>query len=138
MSDFQKFGSLYGVPPALIRAVMRNESHGNPNVPEGKAHEIGVMQLMPKTARDIQDPHTGQKGVNRADPHDSVRGATILLAQLWKRYHGDRRKVLAAYNEGQTIFDKRLKRWGNKVWEHIPKTTRDYVHNAMYVMGGGD
>lgn len=137
MSDFQKFGSLYGVPPAIIRAVMHNESHGDPNIQPGSSGEIGIMQLMPGTAKRLVDPVTGRKGIDRSNPHESVRGATILLSQLWKKYHGDKRKVLAAYNEGETIFDKRLKRWGDKVWDHLPKITRDYVHNGLWVLGGG-
>ena len=127
MEDIQRFGGLYGAPPAIIRAVMHNESHGDPNQ-KGSKGELGLMQLMPDTARRLK--------VDPRDPQDSVRGAAKLVGDLWRKYGGDARKVLAAYNEGEPAFDRRLDRWGDQVWDHLPDVTTKYIRDALTVMGG--
>ncbi len=80
------------VPQSLAFAVAKAESDF---IPSRISHTgaMGVMQLMPDTARalGIQDPfHPGQ----------NADGGVRYLAKLWKRYRGDVRRVVAAYNAG--------------------------------------
>lgn len=111
-----------GVPPGLMTAIVQLESSGNPNA-RGTSGEIGLAQLMPATAKTL--------GVDPRDPEQSLRGMATLLRHLMQKYKGDVRKVLAAYNEGETIFDKRMRRG-----LPLPDTTQLYVRNAMALLGG--
>ncbi|GIV15902.1 MAG: hypothetical protein KatS3mg022_1337 [Armatimonadota bacterium] len=80
-----------GVDEALVRAVVRAESGGNPNAVSPKG-AMGLMQLMPRTAEAL--------GVsNPFDPEQNLRGGVRLLRGLLDEF-GDVRLALAAYNAG--------------------------------------
>lgn len=82
----------HGVSPALVHAVIDQESGGDPSA-ISSAGAMGLMQLMPGTAQayGIADPF---------DPEENVAGGTALLADLLRQYHGNVRLALAAYNAG--------------------------------------
>jgi|GEM_PF-676860 len=82
---------------ALITAVARTES-GLDNRAVSAKGAVGVMQLMPETARSL--------GVDPADPEANVRGGAAYLRQLLRRYDGDIVKTLAAYNAGPGAVDR--------------------------------
>jgi hypothetical protein len=105
----------YQVDPDLARAVMRVESGGNPNA-VSSAGAIGLMQLMPGTARDL--------GVNPRDPQKNLEGGIKYLAQLADKYDGDYVKTLAAYNAGSSRVDS----YGGV--PPFPETQR-YVKNVL-------
>jgi hypothetical protein len=68
----------YGIPQALIRAVVRTESDFDPNV-VSRAGAQGLMQLMPATARAM--------GVTNVwDPRQNIMGGARYLQMLAKRY----------------------------------------------------
>ena len=79
----------HGIEPAVVAAVIRVESGWNPNA-RGSSGELGLMQLMPKTAK-----HLGVK--DRSDPSDNVMGGIRYLAEC-KRLTGS--KYLRCYNGG--------------------------------------
>ena len=81
----------YEVSPALIDAVARVESRYDPRA-VSRAKAVGVMQLMPGTARAM--------GVEPTDPAANIRGGTAYLRVLLNRFDGDIVRTVAAYNAG--------------------------------------
>lgn len=80
------------VPGDFALAVAQTESALRPHS-ISHAGAMGVMQLMPGTAGDlgVLDPF---------DARENIDGGVRYLAQLWRRYGGDRARVAAAYNAG--------------------------------------
>lgn len=101
----------HGVEPALIRAVIRVESNGNPAAVSPVGAQ-GLMQLMPRTAQElgVSDPF---------DPAQNIMAGARYLRQLLDRYKGNKRLALAAYNWGMGNLEKRP--------GSLPKETQDFV-----------
>jgi soluble lytic murein transglycosylase len=95
----------YHLDPALLAAVIYQESKFRPDV-ESKSGAIGLMQLLPDTAKGIA-VHTGGTRFRVADlytPEINVRYGAWYLRHLLDKY-GDERTALAAYNAGQENVD---------------------------------
>lgn len=88
---FARSGARYGVDPALLREVARQESGFNPGA-HSPTGAIGLMQFEPGTAAGL--------GVNPSDPASSVDGAARMLKGFLDSYHGNVGMALAAYNAG--------------------------------------
>ena len=80
----------------LLDAVAWRESAYRTDAVSAKG-AVGVMQLMPSTARAL--------GVDPADGAANVRGGARYLRSLLVRYDGDIVKTLAAYNAGPAAVD---------------------------------
>jgi soluble lytic murein transglycosylase-like protein len=106
----------YGVDKSLVKAVIHAESGYNPNAVSSKG-AVGLMQLMPETAR-------GLRVANSFDPADNVRGGVRHLRFLLDTFRGNVRLALAAYNAGLSA----VARYGG-----IPpyEETRTYVARVM-------
>ena len=88
----------YGLNSALLRSVIRAESGFNPNAISAKG-AVGLMQLMPETAR--------MYGVrDSTDPEANIHGGARFLAKLLKRFDNDLELSLAAYNAGPAAVTK--------------------------------
>jgi soluble lytic murein transglycosylase-like protein len=83
----------HGVEQSLIRAVIHAESAFNPRAVSPKG-ALGLMQLMPETAR--------MYGVRRSfEPSENIDAGVRHLAMLERRFRGNLRLMLAAYNAGE-------------------------------------
>lgn len=88
--EIEKASRKYGVAPEIIAAVMEQESGGDPQA-VSHAGAIGLMQLMPSTARWL--------GVNPYNAKENIDGGTRYLARLLAQF-GNLEQALAAYNAG--------------------------------------
>ncbi len=106
----------HGLPPALVKAVVRAESNFEPAAVSHKGAQ-GLMQLMPATAASlgVRDP---------LHPEENVRGGARYLREMIDRY-GSWNQALAAYNAGPTAVD----RYGG-----IPpyRETQEYVKRVLH------
>jgi len=88
----------HGVDPRLVAAVARRESAWRADVVSNKG-AIGIMQLMPDTARYL--------GVtNVYDARENIFGGTRYLRTLLDTFNGDLDLALAAYNAGPGAVEK--------------------------------
>ena len=82
----------HSLDPALVMAVVGVESGFQAQAVSSKGAQ-GLMQLMPRTAREM--------GVADAfDPAANLDGGSRYLSSLVARYEGDLTRALAAYNAG--------------------------------------
>ncbi len=104
--------SVCEIKPELVHAVVTVESGYRATAVSPKG-AVGLMQLMPETAR--------QYGVaNRRDPQQNLRGGTRYLCDLLAQFNNDLSMALAAYNAGPNAVNR---------YRGIPpyEETRNYV-----------
>jgi soluble lytic murein transglycosylase-like protein len=94
----------HGVDPALARAVAWQESRWNQGA-VSSVGAVGVMQLMPGTARWFGPAVLGR----RLNPHlvqDNIEGGVAYLGWL-QRHSGSTRTAIAAYYQGLSSLRRR-------------------------------
>lgn len=92
-AHIREAATLYQIPDALIRAVIKVESDFDPRA-LSPANAHGLMQLIPQTAERmmVQDIY---------DPRQNILGGTRYLRVLANLFNGDLQLTVAAYNAGE-------------------------------------
>jgi soluble lytic murein transglycosylase len=116
---------------ALIYALIRTESCFSPGV-KSSAGAIGLMQLMPATARATSREKGAFNPARLTTPDYNIMLGTRHFRELMKGYDGDVVFSVAAYNAGATAVGRWRKRLAgfekDEFIESIPyQETRDYV-----------
>ena len=87
----------FGVEFELAKAVATAESNMNQDV-ISKAGAVGVMQLMPSTAKSL--------GVDPYDEEQNIEGGVKYLRQMLDKFNGNVSHAVAAYNAGPGAVKK--------------------------------
>jgi len=93
----EKIARSFKLEPRLLEAVALAESGGNQAAVSPKG-AVGVMQLMPETARAL--------GVNPYDVRENIIGGAVYLKMQLERFGGNIPLALAAYNAGPGAVEK--------------------------------
>jgi len=107
-----------GVDPRLAVHVLYKETGNlsNPESAKSKSGALGVMQLMPGTAKEL--------GVNPLDPMENIQGGISYLKKMYAKYQ-DPSLAAAAYNAGPGRVDRALRSEGGI--GNLPRETRNYI-----------
>lgn len=118
------YANHYGVPGALISAIITGESGWNPMAISNKGAQ-GLMQLMPATARSY--------GVrNPFSKSDNIDGGVRYLRHLLQLFHGDMRLVVAAYCTGEDRIGRRGLAYSNpQVVAYVEQVRRRYLQELQ-------
>jgi soluble lytic murein transglycosylase-like protein len=111
----------HGVDPRLVKAVIQVESGFQSRARSSKG-AMGLMQLMPGTARDYR------VGRNPYDPAKNIQAGTKYLRTLLEKFEFELPLALAAYNAGEAA----VRRFGG-----IPPyaETQAYVAKILALVG---
>ena len=121
----------YGVPRALVHAIIAQESAWNPLAISKKKAE-GLMQLMPATA--------AMYGVgNRFSVIENLGGGIQYLSELMSAFHGDMRLAVAAYYCGPShILQKGLAYHNPDVLAYVEAVRARYRREVSKEAGRGN
>jgi LysM repeat protein len=96
--------NIVGTDAALVKGLVWNESGWQ--MRDGSSGEIGMVQIMPDTARWVQRALIGYTLDPRV-PENNILEGTLLLAYYLDTNHHDTHKALALYHSGDTTPNKR-------------------------------
>ena len=87
-----------GVDPNIVKAIIKEESNGNPDAIGDGGESIGLMQIQPKHHKKRME----ELGVvSLFDPQENVIVGCNILAELYDKY-GNYEDALSVYNSGNT------------------------------------
>nr|DAN19570.1 MAG TPA: hypothetical protein [Caudoviricetes sp.] len=87
-----------GVDPNIVKAIIKEESGGNPSAIGDNGESIGLMQIQPKHHQKRME----ELGiVSLFDPQENVILGCAILSDLYDKY-GNYEDALSVYNSGNT------------------------------------
>lgn len=104
--DIVEVATAEGIDPDLAFRMIHVESRFVRHA-RGPQGALGLMQLMPGTARSIDPSLRTEAAV--LDPKNNMRAGFRYLRSLIERYDGSVRLGLLAYNRGENAIDRALK-----------------------------
>ena len=138
-NQYEKMADELDIPSSFLMAITRQESAFQAQV-QSPAGAIGLMQIMPNTARGLlrrigQQKRSSEVVETLKTPSWNIKLGATYLSNLQKRYNDDITRISAAYNAGEYVVDAWNKNRSSDdkvVWiESIPfKETRGYVKNS--------
>ena len=120
------------IDAALIRAVISVESGYNPAA-VSRTGAVGLMQLMPETARRYNVS-------NRRDPEQNIHGGAQYLRDLLRMFNNNLHLTIAAYNAGEEAVMK----YGNRIppyretLAYVPKVMKFYKRYSTVSASAGE
>ena len=119
-----KFAQKYNMDSALIMAVIEIESKFDPKA-VSSAGAIGLMQIMPKTARSVSRELKIKKYNKDSlyNPEINIRIGTYYLKKLLREFSNDIDLGLAAYNAGMG----NVRKWQKQKKEIPFEETRTFI-----------
>jgi soluble lytic murein transglycosylase len=135
--EFEKHANGSNIQHSWALGIARSESLFMRDI-RSSAGAIGLMQLMPdtarRTARDVNLKYAGL--VTLTDPDSNIRLGTAYLRKMLERFDNHQVLATAAYNAGPLNVEKWLPEDGDVdalIWiENIPFTeTRKYVKRVL-------
>ena len=121
-----KYSTEYGVDPALVAAVIMQESRFNPKA-VSYAGAQGLMQFMPGTAATMAR-EVGKTSYDIFDAETSVQFGAAHIRDLLLKYNGNIDAALAGYNAGTGNADRWL---AAGIMDNVPfSETRNYIKNV--------
>lgn len=95
-NEIEYAGSYWGVPPELIAAIIKTESHGNATAWSSDGAHYGLGQISQDIANRYAD---GQGYGDGSDYNQNIMAVGGYLADLYQQY-GDLNQTISAYNAG--------------------------------------
>ena len=131
----EKWTEKYNVEPALVWAIMREESRYKADI-ISSADAVGLMQVMPSTARWLAPKiNIKQKDIDLTNADQNIHFGVYFLSYL-QTLVSDKELIAAGYNAGQG----RARRWQYQYKKYPSKTryemlpieeTRHYIRKVM-------
>ena len=132
-SQLKSYANQAGIDPYFALAIMREESHFDPQA-LSSSKAIGLMQLLPSTAKDIAKRKKIKLKEREEifDPEMNTKLGTFYLGRLANKFKSELIYTAGSYNAGPENMSKWINRWNGKSLddfvEQIPfKETRKYV-----------
>lgn len=108
---FESAAKAKGLDPVLTRSLTKQESGYNPKA-VSSSNALGLMQMIPPTAREIADDlKLGKLNLpdDMFEPSRNIPMGTHYVAKMLNQFKGHVPLALAAYNAGPTRVDRWLK-----------------------------
>lgn len=129
--DVEKYATTYNLPPALVMAVISQESAFNPFAKRYESkydcYSYGLMQILYVTAKDL-----GYKGEPEEllDINNNLNYGCKYLAKQYKRYNQNLTDTISSYNAGSVKIIN--EQYSNQ--DYVNKVLSYYLYfNAKYV-----
>jgi len=138
LETFKKYGVKYGVRTRFLLSLAHQESRFQRDA-LSPAGAIGLMQLLPSTARQLSRVLGRTYWRMRLTEVDyNVHLGTYYIHTLMRRYHNDLLPALISYNAGPEVCKRWMEEYGERLrgFERVesvyPTETRLYVKRVLH------